>query len=213
MLELFSYYRSSAAYRLRIALNLKGLDYRLSAVNLARGEQLSRHYRSLNPQGLVPVLATGEGAHLTQSVAIMEWLEETHPEPPLLPAEPLARARVRAMVNTVACDIHPLNNLRVLRYLERVLEVGEGERSGWYHHWLRQGFLALEQQVSGARRCWGDAVTMADVCLVPQIYNARRFAFDLSAFPRLVAIAGALAELAAFAEAAPERQPDAPRGN
>ncbi|QIB67766.1 maleylacetoacetate isomerase [Kineobactrum salinum] len=203
-LQLYDYFRSSAAYRVRIALNLKGLDYERVAVNLVDGDQRSDDYLALNPQGLVPALITGDGELLTQSVAILEWLEETWPEPALLPTEPLARARVRAMVQTISSDIHPLNNLRVLNYLTGSLAVSDEARLAWYHHWIDLGFSALEQLVTGSDYCFGTSPTLADACLLPQMYNARRFKQDLTAFPRLQRIALNLEQLPAFASAGPE---------
>tara|TARA_R110002110_G_scaffold153886_1_gene347560 strand:+ start:116234 stop:116866 length:633 start_codon:yes stop_codon:yes gene_type:complete len=203
-LQLYDYFRSSAAYRLRIALNLKGLEYASLPVNLVANEQRDADYLAVNPLGLVPALATAEGELLTQSVAILEWLEEEYPQPALLPADALGRARVRAMVQTVACDIHPLNNLRVQRYLVDMLGVSEEAKLGWYHHWIALGFAALEQQVAGDRYCYGDSPTLADICLLPQMFNARRFEQDLQPFPRLCAIAAHLEQLPAFAAASPE---------
>jgi len=202
--QLYDYFRSSAAFRLRIALNLKGLQYESVAVNLVANEQRDAGYLALNPQGLVPALATAGGELLTQSVAILEWLEEEYPEPPLLPADALGRARVRAMVQTIACDIHPLNNLRVQRYLVDTLGASEEAKLAWYHHWIALGFAALEQQVTGNRYCHGDNPTLADACLLPQIFNARRFEQNLQPFPRLRAIAAHLEQLPAFAAATPE---------
>jgi maleylacetoacetate isomerase len=202
--QLYDYFRSSAAYRVRVALHLKGLDYNSVAVNLVDGDQRSNDYLALNPQGLVPALTTGAGDLLTQSIAILEWLEETWPEPALLPAEPLARARVRAMVQTIACDIHPLNNLRVLNYLTGTLGVSDEARLAWYHHWIDLGFSSLEQLVTGSDYCFGTTATLADVCLLPQMYNARRFQQDLTAFPRLQRIALHLEQLPAFASASPD---------
>lgn len=203
-MQLYDYFRSSAAFRLRIALNLKGLKYESVPVNLVANEQREAGYLQLNPLGLVPALATAEGELLTQSVAILEWLEEQYPEPPLLPADPLGRARVRAMVQTIACDIHPLNNLRVQRYLVDTLGADEKAKLAWYHHWIALGFAALEQQVTGDRYCYGDSPTFADACLLPQVFNARRFEQDLQPFPRLRAIAAHLEQLPAFAAATPE---------
>lgn len=203
-MQLYDYFRSSAAFRLRIALNLKGLKYESVPVNLVANEQREAGYLQLNPLGLVPALATAEGELLTQSVAILEWLEEQYPEPPLLPADPLGRARVRAMVQTIACDIHPLNNLRVQRYLVDTLGADEKAKLAWYHHWIALGFAALEQQVTGDRYCYGDSPTFADACLLPQVFNARRFEQDLQPFPRLRAIAAHLEQLSAFAAATPE---------
>lgn len=201
---LYDYFRSSAAFRLRIALNLKGLGYASVPVNLVANEQRGADYLQLNPLGLVPALATAEGELLTQSVAILEWLEEQYPAPPLLPADALGRARVRAMVQTIACDIHPLNNLRVQRYLVDTLGASEDAKLAWYHHWIALGFAALEQQVTGDRYCYGDRPTFADACLLPQVFNARRFEQDLQPYPRLRAIATHLEQLPAFAAATPD---------
>lgn len=201
---LYDYFRSSAAFRLRIALNLKGLGYASVPVNLVANEQREADYLQLNPLGLVPALATAEGELLTQSVAILEWLEEQYPEPPLLPADALGRARVRAMVQTIACDIHPLNNLRVQRYLVDTLGASEEAKLAWYHHWIALDFAALEQQVTGDRYCYGDSPTFADACLLPQVFNARRFEQDLQPYPRLRAIATHLEQLPAFVAATPD---------
>ncbi len=202
-MKLYDYPRSSAAYRVRIALNLKGLAYDSTVINLVEAEQRSDDYLAVNPQGLVPALGDDTGATFTQSLAILEWLDERYPEPPLLPVDAAARARVRGMMYAIACDIHPLNNLRVLRYLVDDLACSEAQKLAWYHHWLRAGFTALEQQVLAAPYMAGDQVTLADVCLVPQMANARRFDLDLAPFPRLVAICSALEALPAFATAAP----------
>ena len=212
-MKLYGYFRSSAAYRVRIALNLKGLVAEPASLHLTKGEQRAADYLAMNPQGLVPALATDDGAVLTQSLAIIEWLDETHPSPPLLPAEPVGRARVRSIAQAIACDIHPLNNLRVLNYLTKTLGVSDEQRSGWYRYWIDVGFEALDTDLvrssSTGRFCHGDAPTLADVCLVPQVANARRFNIDLSPYPTIQRIDAACAELAAFADAAPERQPDA----
>lgn len=202
-MQLYDYFRSSAAFRVRIALNLKGLEYDRIPVNLVAAQQRDEGYLALNPQGLVPAVVTEEGAVLTQSIAILEWLEETYPLVSLLPREALARARVRAMVQTVACDIHPLNNLRVLNYLTGPLGVDEESKLSWYRHWIALGFAALEQQVEGPEFCFGNSVSLADVCLVPQVYNARRFSVDMQPYPRLQAISAALEQQPAFANAAP----------
>jgi maleylacetoacetate isomerase len=211
-MRLHGYWRSSAAYRVRIALNLKGVACEQAAHHLARGEQRGPDYLALNPQGLVPALETG-GDVLTQSLAIIEYLDETIPEPALLPRDARARAQVRAMALSVACDIHPLNNLRVVDYLRRELAQPEGAVERWMRHWIETGFAALEAAVRrhsrDGRHCHGDAVTMADVFLAPQMYNARRVGCDLAGVPTLVAIDAALMALPAFAAAAPERQPDA----
>ncbi|WP_024301396.1 maleylacetoacetate isomerase [Pseudogulbenkiania sp. MAI-1] len=209
---LYGYFRSSAAYRVRIALNHKGLDYTQAPVSLVKGEQQAPDYLALNPQGLVPALSDN-GVLLTQSLAICEYLDEAYPDTPrLLPAEPVARARVRAIAQAIACEIHPLNNLRVLNYLKQELGVDEEARNGWYRHWVELGFAALERTLanSAGPYCFGETVTLADVCLVPQLFNARRFSVDLTPYPRLVAVGEVLERLPAFAAAHPSRQPDAP---
>jgi maleylacetoacetate isomerase len=213
-MRLYDYYRSSAAYRVRIALNLKGVapDER-TYVHLRMGGQRAQEYLAVNPQGLVPALALDVGQVLTQSLAIVEYLDETHPDPPLLPPTPAARARVRAFALQIACDIHPLDNLRVLNYLIGTMGASREQKDGWYRHWIDVGFAALERTLArdGAtgRYCHGDAPTLADVCLVPQMANARRFDIDVSAYPTLVRIESACNALPAFAAAAPARQPDA----
>ncbi len=212
-MKLYDYFRSSAAYRVRIALNLKGVAPERAFVHLRRGAQRDAGYLDLNPEGLVPLLVTDDGAALTQSLAIIEWLEETHPSPPLLPAAPLERARVRALALAIACDIHPLNNLRVLKYLAGTLGADDAARDAWYAHWCAVGLQALEARLARepatGRCCHGDAPTLADVCLVPQLANARRVDLDLSPFPTLLRIEAACLALPAFAAAAPSRQPDA----
>ena len=213
MLELYSYFRSSAAYRVRIALGLKGLDYRIVPVHLLRhgGEQLGDDYRRRNPEGLVPALDEG-GRILTQSLAIMEYLDETHAPATLLPADAAGRARVRALALHVACDIHPLNNLRVLRWLAHELKVEQSARDDWYRHWVELGFRSLEAQLRSpatGRCCHGDEPGLADCCLVPQVYNARRYDVDLSAFPTIERIAAHCESLPAFQAARPDAQPDA----
>lgn len=212
-MKLYDYFRSSAAYRVRIALELKGLTPERAFVHLRRNAQREDGYLALNPQGLVPALVTDDGAVLTQSLAIVEYLEETHPAPPLLPAGASARARVRALALAVACDIHPLDNLRVLDYLTGTLGVSREAKDGWYRYWIDVGFEALERQLSQdpatGRYCHGDAPTLADVCLVPQMANARRFDIDVSPYPTLVRIDAACNALRPFADAAPAKQPDA----
>jgi maleylpyruvate isomerase len=207
---LYGYALSSASYRVRIALALKELQVTSVPVNLRAGEQRREEFMQINSQGFVPALVTDDGTVLTQSVAIIEYLDEIHPDPPLLPKAPLARARVRALSQAIACDVHPLNNLRVLQYLENELQHDKATRETWYRHWVRVGFDALERRLArdGAtgRFCHGDAPTMADVCLVPQVFNARRFAVDLAPYPRIVGIDAACADLPAFQGAAPERQ-------
>lgn len=213
-MKLYDYFRSSAAYRVRIALGLKGLSCESVSVHLTRdgGEQHSSAYRAVNPLELVPSLEDG-GAVLVQSLAIIEYLEETHPQPPLLPASPAERARVRGLALTIACDIHPLNNLRVLQYLERELGAADEARTRWYRHWIAEGLEAFEEMLvrspHTARFCHGGEPTLADVCLVPQVYNARRFSCDLSPYPTITRIEAACLALPAFDRARPENQPDA----
>jgi maleylpyruvate isomerase len=206
---LYGYSLSSASYRVRIALALKGLQVTSVPVNLRAGEQRLDEFLQINSQGFVPALVMDDGAVLTQSVAIIEYLDEIHPEPPLLPKAPVARARVRSIAQAIACDVHPLNNLRVLQYLENELQHDKATRETWYRHWVRLGFDALERRLARdgetGRFCHGDAPTMADVCLVPQVFNARRFALDLSPYPRIVGIDAACRDLPAFEGAAPER--------
>ena len=211
-MKLYTYYRSSAAYRVRIALNLKGIAYESVPVDLKPGAHRRADYLAVNPQGLVPALLDGTQP-LSQSLAIIEYLEETHPEPPLLPRAPLERARVRSLALAIACDLHPLNNLRVLNYLRAPLGHDENAVNTWYRHWVAQGFEGLESEArrsSDGRHLLGGRVTLADVCLVPQLFNARRFACDLAPYPTLNAIGAHLESLPAFARAAPAAQPDAP---
>ena len=208
---LYGYFRSSAAYRVRIALNLKGLAYAQAPVSLLRGEQRSADYLALNPQGLLPALLD-KGVLLTQSLAICEYLDEAYPDSArLLPDGAVLRAQVRAVAQAIACDIHPLNNLRVLNYLKTELGQGEETRNGWYRHWVATGFAALEQQLaaSAGRYCFGDELTLADVCLLPQVFNAQRFGVDMGAYPLLARIVANLEQVPAFADAQPSRQPDA----
>lgn len=213
-MKLYSYFRSSAAYRVRIALNLKGLDYEYAAIHLLRdgGEQLKADYRAVNPDGIVPALVDGDDT-LTQSLAIIEYLEETHPEPPLLPKHPADRAFVRSVALQVACEIHPLDNLRVLKYLKHQVKVPDESKDAWYRHWVETGFESLEQRLATDRRVgaltFGDTPTVADLCLVPQVFNARRFGIDVSCYPTIERIADHAGTLDAFARAAPAQQPDA----
>jgi len=211
-MKLYSYFRSSAAYRARIALHLKGLPFDYAPVHLRKGEQNAEAYRALNRQELVPTLIDGDTA-VTQSLAIIEYLDERHPEPPLLPSAPAGRARVRAIALAICCDMHPLNNLRVLRYLVHTLNIGEEAKDAWYRHWIDTGLAALEGQLasdaSTGTFCHGDVPTMADVCLVPQLANARRADIPLDSYPTLLRIDASCRALDAFARAAPERQPDA----
>jgi maleylpyruvate isomerase len=207
-MQLYDYWRSSAAYRVRIALNLKGLDYTQTSIDLRAGNQRAEGYLELNPQGLVPFLQDGE-VGLAQSLAIIEYLDERHPEPPLLPDEPVRRAQARAIALSIACDIHPLNNLRVLQYLERTLECDESVRMAWYRHWIAEGLGALEAMLpkTAGKFCIGDRPTIADVCLVPQVYNARRYHCDLEPFSTIRRIDEQCRALDAFARAEPDRQP------
>ncbi|HSY87253.1 MAG TPA: maleylacetoacetate isomerase [Verrucomicrobiae bacterium] len=210
-MRLHGYFRSSAAYRVRIALTLKGIAVENVPVNLLRGEQQGEEFRRLNSQGLVPVLQAAEGT-ITQSLAIIEWLEETHPEPALLPRDPYLRARARSFALTIACDVHPLANPRVMKKLRADFGADEGQTNAWYRHWVELGLAALETMVAPAAVdqgvCFGTAPSLADICLVPQMFNARRFACDLTAMPRLVAIDQALTRRPEFQAAAPERQAD-----
>ena len=213
-MKLYGYFRSSATYRVRIALNLKGVPWESVVVDLRapKSAQHTREFRALNPHGLIPVLVGGERT-LTQSLAILEYLDETHPQPPFLPHDPAARAEVRALALAVACDIHPLNNLRVLNYLRTELGHDESAVNAWYAHWIAQGFAALERdaaRLSGdGRHMYGTAVTLADICIVPQMFNARRYNCDVTPYPTLRAICAHLESLPAFERAAPELQPDA----
>jgi len=212
--KLYGYFRSSATYRARIALNLKGVAWEAVLVDLRAptSAQNTPEFRALNPSGLIPVLIDGAQV-ISQSLAIIEYLEETHPQPALLPGAPLERARVRALALSIACDIHPLNNLRVLNYLRGPLHHDEATVNAWYAHWIAEGFRALEQEarhLSGdGRHLYGTAVTLADVCLVPQMANAYRYNCDVTPYPTLRAICAHLETLPAFAKAAPEKQPDA----
>jgi len=212
VIKLHNYFRSSAAYRVRIALNLKRLSYDYLPVHLVKGEQREERYRALNPQSLVPLLVD-DGEAITQSMAIIEYLDEKVPHPPLLPATPEARARVRSIAQAIACDIHPLNNLRVLKYLTGTLGASEDAKNAWYRHWVDVGFAALESQLATDSRtgtfCHGETPTLADICLVPQIANARRSAIAIDPYPTLARIEAHCLEIDAFASAAPERQPDA----
>jgi len=209
--KLYSYFRSSAAYRVRIALNLKGLAYETVPVHLVKegGHNRRPEFRAINPQMRVPALSVPTGDVLIQSLAIIEYLDETHPEPPLLPKDPIARAQARALAEIVACDIHPLNNIGSLRYLKRELHQEQAAIDAWYHHWVLTGFEAIEALVRPGPYACGGAVTVADLCLVPQVYNARRLNVPLDKFPKIVAIDTACLALPAFDRARPENQPDA----
>jgi maleylpyruvate isomerase len=209
--KLYSYYRSSAAYRVRIALNLKGLPYETAAIHLVKdgGHNRRPEFRAINPQMRVPVLITDAGDTLIQSLAIMEYLNETHPEPPLLPKEPIARAKVRALAELVACDIHPLNNIGPLRYLKNDMGKDQAAIDTWYHHWILFGFEALEALIEPGPFAYGNKATLADICLVPQVYNARRLKVPLDKFPKIVGVDAACMMLPAFDRARPENQQDA----
>jgi maleylpyruvate isomerase len=209
--KLYSYFRSSAAYRVRIALNLKGVAYEMTPIHLQKngGHHKRPEYRAVNPQMRVPALVTPGGEVLIQSLAIIEYLEETHPEPPLLPKDPIARAKVRALAELVACDIHPLNNLSSLRYLKNIMGQEQSAIDAWYHHWVIAGFEAIEALMAPSPYACGSQVTLADICLVPQVYNARRLKVPLEKFPKIVGVDAACLMLPAFDRARPENQPDA----
>ena len=208
---LYDFYRSSAAYRARIALSLKGLEAERRFIHLRRGEQRDPAYLALNPQGFVPMLVI-DGIRFTQSLAIIEYLDEKYPQPPLLPASAEDRAWVRAIALSIACDIHPLNNTRVIKYLAKSLELDEPTRDTWYRHWVTEGFTAVEAMLAARATgdfCFGSQPTLADVCLVPQVFNARRLKVPLDSFPKIVAVDAACLKIAAFDKARPENQPDA----
>ena len=212
MLKLYGYYRSSAAFRVRIALELKALNWESVPVNLRLGEQKQESFQQNNPQGLVPVLESS-GQFLAQSLAIIEYLEELHPDPQLLPSSITERAEVRAMAHQIAMEIHPLNNLRVLKYLANELGINDDQKNTWYQHWIAEGFSALERSLKNSafegHFCFGDSPSMADVCLIPQVYNGLRFKCDLSAYPLIQSIWNHCMKLDTFKRAAPESQPDA----
>lgn len=213
MLTLYTYFRSSAAFRVRIALNLKGLDWSPEVIWLPGGEQTGSDYRSVNVQGLVPTLVDGD-ARLHQSLAIIEYLDETKPGQKLLPADPLNRARVRSLSQLVACDIHPINNLRILNYLKKTLDQSQEAVDTWYRHWCDEGLTALEAELTDPRTglfSHGDTVTMADLCLVPQVFNAQRFKVDMSRYPNVMRIFSRCMSMDAFSKAQPSAQPEASR--
>lgn len=211
-MKVYGFFRSSAAFRLRIALNLKGLAVKQAFVHLRKNEQTSPEFRRLNPLGLVPILEA-DGKILTQSLAIIEYLDETYPEPPLLPRLPVDRAFVRAVALAVACDIHPVNNLRVLNFLQKDFGIDEAGKDRWYAHWIAEGFRGLDAMLANDPRvghfCYGDSPTLADICLVPQVFNAERMKCRLDEYPTLLRLAAHARALPAFQAAAPERQPDA----
>jgi maleylpyruvate isomerase len=207
---LYDYFRSSAAYRVRIALHLKGLQAERRFIHLRRGEQRANAYLDLNPQGLVPLLVVGP-ERIAQSLAIIEYLDEKHPSPPLMPVALEARAFVRSIAQAIACDIHPINNLRVLQYLGRELGIEEPRRDTWYRHWVMEGFRAIEARLmerATGPYCFGDTPTLADICLIPQVANAHRLAVDMTPYPRIAAINASCLAHPAFAAAHPDRQPD-----
>ncbi len=212
MIKLYGYFRSSAAFRVRIALNLKGLDYDTELVNLSTGDHLSDDFRRINPQGRVPALVV-DGTVLLQSLAIMEYLEETHPAPAFLPDGAEARARVRAITNIIACDIHPLNNLAILNYLSGALSASDEQKATWYRHRVTEGFNAVEPLLAESgdtgKFCHGDMPGLADICLVPQVFNAQRFNCDLSSYPTIERVFKACMEMEAFDAAQPANQPEA----
>lgn len=210
-MKLYGFFRSSAAFRVRIALNLKGLPYETAAIHLRRSDQTRPEYLGVNPQGLVPALED-DGRTLIQSLAIIEYLEETHPDPPLLPRLPAERARVRALADIVACDIHPINNLRVLRYLTHSFGRGEADIAAWYNHWIDAGFQAMEALLAGDPQtgafCHGDRPGLADLTLVPQVVNAERYRLDMAPYPTIARIFGNCMKLDPFRAALPDNQPD-----
>ena len=211
-MRLYTYFRSSASFRVRIALNYKGLAYEAALVSLPKGEHQAAAYKSLNPQALVPALVD-DGERLIQSLAILEYLEERYPAPALLPKDPLERAYVRALCGIVACEIHPLNNLRTLKHIRRAYGLDEAGVNAWYRHWIADGFGMIEDFLTAERRfgryCLGDAVTMADCCLAPQVFNAMRYECDLAPYPTAVRVFAACMQLPAFDAAQPSKQPDA----
>ena len=210
-MKLYTYFRSSAAFRVRIALNLKGLAYEPAFVHLPRGEHRAAAYGAVNPQALVPTLEDA-GKRLTQSLAIIEYLEETHPKPPLLPKDPLGRARVRSLSMLIASEIHPINNLRVLQHLKKALGQNDEGVNAWYRHWIADGLTKFEADLvngnTAGKFCYGDAPTMADCCLVPQIFNAQRYQCDTAAYPTAMFVFAECMKLDAFARAQPSQQPD-----
>lgn len=210
-MKLYDYWRSSASYRVRIALNLKGIAYEHICIHLVKegGQQHTNDYRAKNPQGLIPALELDDGSVLPQSMAIMEYLDETYPEPALLPGDAKNRADIRALANIISADIHPVNNLRILQYLAGKLDVTDEDKSTWYRHWIYKGFDALEACLGDDTYCRGDTPSLADICLVPQVYNAHRFKCDMTPYPKISRINDTCLKRDAFRKAVPENQPDA----
>lgn len=209
-MKLYSYFRSSASYRVRIALNLKNVPYDIAPIHLVKGEQKSDGYKDKNPSGLIPALELGDGTIITQSMAILDYLENEYPDTPLLPKDNANRAIVLSMCNIIACDTHPLNNLRVLQYLSNDLKISDAQKQDWYAHWIGVNFTALEEllKTHGGKYCFGDELSLADACLIPQVYNANRFKVDLSGFPTILNVVENCNQLDAFIKASPENQPD-----
>ena len=208
-MKLYSYFRSSAAYRVRIALNLKAIDHKLAIVNLLKSEQLGEEYLATNPQGLLPALETDDGV-LAQSLAILEWLDETYPQAPLITGTAWQKAQIRNLSFAIACDIHPVNNLRVLKYLSNELGVDNEAKNKWYRHWIEVGFEKIELMLNkNDDYCFGNQPTLADICLVPQVFNALRFNVNMNVYPKIAALYEHCNKLAAFNDAAPQNQPDA----
>lgn len=209
-MKLYSYFRSSASYRVRIALNLKNLPYDIVPVHLVKGEQKSDDYKAKNPSGLIPALELDNGKIITQSMAILDFLENEYPQNPLLPKDNIDRAIVLSMCNIIACDTHPLNNLRVLQYLTGELKISDEQKQDWYAHWITVNFTALESLLAehSGKYCFGDSATWADICLIPQVYNANRFKVDLTNFPNILKVVENYNQLEAFIKASPEKQVD-----
>ena len=208
-MKLYSFFRSSAAFRVRIALGLKGLPYETVPIHLSRGEHRAEAFRGVNPQRRVPALVLDDGTVLIQSLAIIEYLEEVHPQPALLPADPVVRAKARAVANIIGSDVHPVNNSGVLKELRSRFKADEAQINAWIAHWIREGFAAVEALIAPGPFAFGSAVTIADICIVPQVYNAQRFKVPLDDFPKIAAVDAAARRLPAFAAAFPEAQPDA----
>lgn len=209
-MKLYSYFRSSASYRVRIALNLKDLPYDIIPIHLVKGEQKSDGYKDKNPSGLIPALELDDGTIITQSMAILDYLENEYPSVPLLPKDNANRAIVLSMCNIIACDTHPLNNLRVLQYLANDLKISDEQKQNWYAHWILVNFTALENllKIHGGKYCFGDELSLADACLIPQVYNAKRFKVDLAGFPNILKVVENCHQLDAFVKASPEKQVD-----